>query len=235
MVELEFFLRLFSADRELVIFDIGAHHGNSVEKFICLYPKAGIYAFEPDNENYARLSMRFAGISAVRSYRVAAGRTDGHTLLHQNNYHATHSLLPFKVGEINRWADANDFQETGVVEVDQIALDTFCARNDIAGIDILKLDAQGGEMMVLEGGEEMLSKQAIKALFCEVEFRELYEGQPLFWDITGFLMSRGYHFVNIVGPKISEMGILCWADAIYVNDQLWQSIATKHSAGKVIS
>jgi hypothetical protein len=67
-----------------------------------------------------------------------------------------------------------------------------------------------------------------------VEFCRLYKNQPLFWDITAYLLSLSYHFVTIVSLKTSELGVLSWADAIYVNDPLWQYIAGKHSAGKLI-
>ena len=108
-------------------------------------------------------------------------------------------------------------------------------KNAISRIDILKLDIQGGELLAFQGAKELLGMQAIECIFCEVEFRSLYKNQPLFWDITAHLSSVGYHFVNIVCPKISEMGVLAWADAIYVNSALWQSIAQRHSAGKIMN
>jgi FkbM family methyltransferase len=235
MIGLDFFRKFYSPESELTIFDVGAHHGDSVNELIRLYPNSCIFAFEPDKENFARLNERFAGVPRVQVFNTAVGQKTGRVLLHKNNYDATHSLLPFNADEINRWADANDFRETEVMEVGQVALDSFCTSNEIANIDILKLDLQGGEMLALEGGQAKLSEQAIGAIFCEVEFRQLYVGQPLFWDITAYLMSRAYHFVNIVAPKVSGMGVLSWADAIYVNDQLWKGIAAKHSAGKLIS
>jgi len=220
MIGLDFFLKFYSPESEFIIFDVGAHCGDLVQECVMLYPESRVFAFEPDKNNFAKLHARFTGIPRVQVFNVAVGRNDGRVLLHKNNYDATHSLLPFNADEINRWADANDFLETGIDEVDQISLDTFCENHGITTIDILKLDTQGGEMMAFEGGQGKLSKQAIGAIFCEVEFRQLYESQPLFWDISAYLMSHNYHFLNIVCPKVSEMGVLSWADAIYVNDQL---------------
>jgi FkbM family methyltransferase len=234
MIGLDFFLKFYPRESELTIFDVGAHHGESVNEFITLYPNSRIFAFEPDKANFARLNERFARMPQIYTFNKAVGRNDGNVLLHKNNYDATHSLLPFDHDEINRWADANDFIEIEIAEVDQVALDRFCADRNIGKIDILKLDVQGGEMMALEGAGKKLSQQAIEAVFCEVEFCRLYKNQPLFWDITAYLLSLSYHFVTIVSPKTSELGVLSWADAIYVNDPLWQYIAGKHSAGKLI-
>jgi len=234
VIGLSFFQNIYSPESELTILDLGAHCGDSVDEFIGLFPRSRIFAFEPDRRNFARLRERFKSNAQVRLLNMAVGQEDGRALLHRNNYDATHSLLPFNDNEINRWADANDFQEQGAEEVDQITVDRFCEKHHIDKIDILKLDTQGGEMMAFQGAEMKLSSQKIGGIFCEVEFRALYENQPLFWEISSHLMARQYHFVNIVSPKTSEMNVLSWADAIYVSSELWQSIAEKHSAGKVI-
>jgi FkbM family methyltransferase len=235
MIGFEFFRNIYSWDRELTIFDVGAHYGETASEFIALFPRSHVFAFEPDEKNWSHLRQRFANEPRIDVYHMAVGQTDGRAVLYRNNYDATHSLLRVNAPEINRWADANDVREDGSEEVDQLTLDTFCSLHGIINVDILKLDIQGGELMALQGVKDKLSKQAVGSIFCEVEFRQLYEKQPLFWDITAYLMSYTYHFLNIVSPKVSEMGALSWADAIYVNDQLWQCIASKHSAGRLVS
>jgi FkbM family methyltransferase len=235
MIGLEFFQKIYTPESKLTIVDAGAHCGDSVQEFIELFPMSRVFAFEPDRKNFARLSERFAGNPSVQLINAAVGQRDGHVLLHKNNYDATHSLLPFNSQEINRWADANDFFESGTEEVDQVSLDGFCNSNGIRNIDILKLDIQGGEMMAFQGAEGKLAEQEIGSIFCEVEFRQLYENQPLFWDISSYLMSRKYHFMNIVSPKLSEMGVISWADAIYVNEKIWQDVAARHSAGRIVN
>lgn len=235
MIGIDYFRKFYSPERALTIFDVGAHRGDSVSEFLSLFPKSRVFAFEPDKDNFSRLSKRFSGEHRVQTINAAVGEADGRALLHCNNYDATHSLLPFNLQEINRWADASDFREVSVTEVDQLTLDSLCVRQQIAHIDILKLDTQGAELMAFKGAAGKLSAHDIACIFCEVEFRTLYKDQPLFWDISAHLMSHGYHFVNLVSPKESELGVLSWADAIYVNHSLWQQIAEKHSAGKFVS
>jgi FkbM family methyltransferase len=232
---LDFFVRIYASNGELTIFDVGAHYGETASEFIRLFPRSHVFAFEPDEKNWSHLKQHYGDEPRIELCHVAVGQKDGRTILYRNNYDATHSVLRINTREINRWADASDVREDGAEEVEQLTLDTFCIMQGITNIDILKLDIQGGELMALQGIKDNLSKQAVRAIFCEVEFRELYENQPLFWNITAYLMSFGYHFLNLVSRKVSEMGVLSWADAIYVNDQLWQDIASKHSAGKLIS
>ena len=234
MIGFEVFRKFFSSEEELRIFDVGAHHGESIAEFLDVFKNSLTFGFEPDPENFKYLQKRFSSDSRVFLSNAAVSHSLEGGLLHRNNYDATHSLFPIDEQEINRWADASDFHEEEIVEVQQVTLDSFCAKNTITRLDILKLDIQGGELLAFQGAKELLGAQAIACIFCEVEFRSLYKNQPLFWDITAHLRSVGYHFVNIVCPKVSEMGVLAWADAIYVNSALWQSIAQRHSAGKII-
>ena len=233
MIGLEVFRKFYQADSVLTIVDVGAHHGDSVNEFMSLYPKSRIFAFEADRVNYGRLCRRYLDEPRIHMFNAAVGQEDGHAQLHRNNYDATHSLLPFNASEINRWADASDFRREGVETVDVIALDTFCRERGVEQVDIMKLDIQGSELMALKGAAGLLNKHDIRSIFCEVEFRQLYEGQPLFWAISAYLMSFGYHFFNIVSPKVSEMGVLCWADAIFVNGNTWDHIAAQHSAAQI--
>src|SRR5262245_4988191 len=158
MIGLDFFRNIYSSDRELTIFDVGAHHGDTTSQFIALFPRSRVFAFEPDGRNWSQLRQRFANEPRVDLYQMAVGQRDGRALLHRNNYDATHSLLRIDALEINRWADANDVREDGAEEVDQLTLDTFCDMHDLTNVDILKLDIQGGELMALPGIKERLSR-----------------------------------------------------------------------------
>lgn len=60
--------------------------------------------------------------------------------------------------------------------------------------DFMKLDVQGGELAVLQGAGNTLSK--CLGLEIEVEFLRVYENQPLFGDICAFLQTEGIEFVD---------------------------------------
>ena len=96
------------------------------------------------------------------------------------------------------------------------------------GVDFLKLDVQGGELLVLHGAEARLKDALV--IHTEVEFVPLYKGQPLFADIDSFLRARGFafHTVNSSGrtfkPLIPNndpslaLSQKLWGDAVYVRD-----------------
>jgi FkbM family methyltransferase len=98
------------------------------------------------------------------------------------------------------------------------------------GADFLKLDVQGGELLVLEGATGLL--QDLLVIHTELEFVPLYKGQPLFADIDSWLRGRGFALHTITGfgarpfaPMLSAVSggdplysQLLWCDAVYVRD-----------------
>jgi hypothetical protein len=49
-----------------------------------------------------------------------------------------------------------------------VALDEYCARRGIERIDLLKLDAEGAEVDVLDGAARLLGRGAVRAILVEV-------------------------------------------------------------------
>ena len=175
---------------------------DSVNEFMSLYPKSRIFAFEADRVNYGRLCRRYlyvayafiCSMQQLDKKMVTRSCIETTTML---LIHFFHSMRAKLTGGRMPVTSAGKAWET----VDAIALDTFCRERGVEQVDIMKLDIQGSELMALKGAAGLLNKQDIRSIFCEIEFRQLYEGQPLFWEISAYLMSFGYQFFNIVSPK----------------------------------
>lgn len=95
--------------------------------------------------------------------------------------------------------------------------------------DYLKIDVQGAELAVLQGGIEVLKHVVV--IEAEAEFVPLYEGQPLFGDVDAFLRSRGFLFHSMRGlagrtfkPLVLNgdvnrmMNQALWTDGVWVRD-----------------
>ena len=109
----------------------------------------------------------------------------------------------------------------GTTRIDDIA--------EIDDIDFIKIDVQGAELPVLQNARRALSGAVVVQV--EVEFVELYQGQPLFADVDLFLRAQGFQFHTFTGfgsrafkPLAPQAGVnagfrqYLWSDAIYVRD-----------------
>lgn len=69
-----------------------------------------------------------------------------------------------------------------------------CMSGPLTRPTLLKIDVQGFELEVLKGAVEILP--AIDAVYVEVSYIPLYQGQPLRDDIEHFLCSVGFECVG---------------------------------------
>ena len=125
--------------------DIGANVGAYSALAAELVGPAGhVYAFEPAPDNAAKLRERFATVSHVSIIEAAVGDVSRTVRLYLDAENATqHSLGSHNVG-----------RGGGAVKVQQQALDDV---NGLHPPDVIKIDAQGGELRVLQGARRVLA------------------------------------------------------------------------------
>lgn len=174
-----------------IIFDVGANVGQTTSKYRKLFPKADIYGFEPFKEVFETYTKHFRGDSRTHGINIALSNENSEKTFFVNNHHYTNSLLAISK---NGGETMKNFKTVNEIKVPTETIDSFCKKNNIKHIDILKLDVQGGELLVLQGAKEMLKKGAISLIYSEVEFTPLYQDQPLFSDIQKFIEGYSYKF-----------------------------------------
>lgn len=133
-----------------LVFDVGANLG-----WYCVLidrisgGKADIYGFEPDPENFGMLQFNLELNNADRVRTFALGMTDrdGEAQLHRyaDINLGRHSLL-------------ESYPRADTVKVKVQRLDRFCEENGLSGrrIALLKIDVEGLEPQVIEGGVSCL-------------------------------------------------------------------------------
>lgn len=206
--------RLLEGSPVRVVLDVGAHVGETVQRYRTLFPGATIHAFEPFPDAHRELAERFAPEPRVRAHQAAVTDTSGTRRLYVNEVHVTNSLLALNPESVS-WARAASAGGLDTaVEVPALTLDEFCEAEGISGIDLLKMDIQGGEGMALEGAARLLARRAVRVIYLEVEFAPLYEGQAFFCDITRILNRHGYQLFGLYNLMHEARG-LGWGDAIF--------------------
>jgi FkbM family methyltransferase len=214
------------------IVEVGAAPlGDQVEPFqalLDLFPGSSISAFELDPAVCAELNMKAP--PGVRYYASALGRADEQRTLYETVYPLCTSLYEpdERYADVYQMLDVMRLKSTSTVQT--TSLDRFVRENAIGGVDFIKMDIQGAELDVLQGGGQTLS--SVLAIVCEVEFVPLYKGQPLFGDVDAYLRERDFMFHKILGASGRVMKPLArngsvrfpmqlmWADALFTCDVL---------------
>jgi len=117
--------------------------------------------------------------------------------------------------------------------VRDVALDTrplsaeLCLELDVPPPDVLILDVQGAESEILRSMDPGLLDHVL-AIVTEAHMAEIYSGASGFADISSFLASRGFHFVDFLRqtrfrPTRSPVGFqgqgfFLEADAVFLKD-----------------
>jgi hypothetical protein len=82
-------------------------------------------------------------------------------------------------------------------------------------VDLLKIDVQGYELSVLEGGAKTLERTS--ALLLEVNYVAHYEGAPDFDQVVEAVRKHGFRTFGVSSPYSGRDGPL-WADAMFVKE-----------------
>lgn len=207
---------------EPVIFEVGAHGGNDSEEFALLFPKAQIYCFEPDPRNYAVLQRRTRAYESVHCLPFALGdncnvayfwsSSGGQSSSRQKSRHTASGSLLRPTGHI-RHAPEIHFKNEDRIAVAVASLDAFASLVNVQTIDLLWIDAQGGESGVLNGGKGVLTRTRL--VYLEVCFEELYEGASSFDEIQDQMKGFGFELVNLYSEPPTP-----WGNALFKNAAL---------------
>jgi FkbM family methyltransferase len=175
--------------RKILVLDIGCRWGVA-EHWAAFGPNITVVGFDPDAEECARLQSADAGGVEIRYESYGLGPARGTALLHLTVNPGCSSLYAPCLETIRQRPELACAAPVGTATIPLRTLDEWEAENAIGPVDALKLDTQGSELGILQGGERVLKR--VRALEVEVEFNEIYRGQPLFGDVDAFLRDRGF-------------------------------------------
>ena len=214
---IEFFDQKHLLPEPKIIFDVGAHRGETVARYRQIYKDVKIYSFEPFEGAFEELMNRNREDRKFIPLKMALSDKKGETDFFVNDESATNSLFP--PVDISLRADHDNdkyYVGTRKISVQTDTIDSFCKNNSIDYVDILKMDIQGGELKALEGARKMLDSAKFGLIYLEVEFVRLYEGQPLFHNICEYLNGFGYQLYKIYYLASAKNGQLIAADTLFV-------------------
>lgn len=163
-----------------IVLDVGANIGRYSSEVLAINPKLQVHAFEPHPRNYQRLVDNITH-PHCHPVNAAVGNEAGSLVLYdyEQDDGSTHASLYRQVIE-----EIHQNRATGH-QVTVIKLDSYLTDQGIHDIDLLKIDTEGNEFAVLQGLQQHLSNDRIKAI--HFEFNEMNIVSRVFfkdfWDL----------------------------------------------------
>ncbi len=211
------------------ILEIGALPLGENEGFHFLleaFPGSRIIAFEVDDGLCENLNKKAQ--AGLQYYPIALGRTEEKRHFYQTMHPMCSSLYMPNEKLLDRYNNLEVARLKSIDTMNTVSLDYFVSNHDIGSIDFIKIDIQGAELEVFEGGATSLKDTL--GIVSEVEFVPLYENQPLFGDVCAFLAKQGIVFHKFLGmsgrtlkPLILQNNLNfatqhLWSDVLFLRD-----------------
>lgn len=204
-------LRHLHRGRPLHLVDVGAHDGDFTFGLACYTGLLGAVLVEPLPHKASALRQRF-GRPGYHVFECALADRADQAELHVNDMEATSSLFCAR-REMTAWL-GRSLREERVITCAQRTLDSVVAEAGLPGVDLLKLDVQGAEHLVLQGGPETLARTGM--VWTECSFKPLYTGSSTFSDLYGLLEPLGFQLSEFNPALRSAAGELLQVDALFI-------------------
>ena len=215
------------AGTPIIIAEIGArildaeNNVGEAEIFHTL-PAAKVLAFEADAEACEQINALSSHFAAdIKAYPYALSDKPGEKTLYITREKMCSSLYKPNEKMLARYANLDYAYLDKTCSIEVTSLDRFMEQENIPNIDFIKIDVQGAELDIFKGASKAMPQ--LLGLCTEVEFVELYEGQPLFGEIDALLRTYDLQFYcfrdtgnrPIQGTAFHSKPQLLWADAVY--------------------
>jgi FkbM family methyltransferase len=191
-----------------VVYDIGASTGIWSETISSVLHNSELYLFEPLAD-------------VIESYRIdleLRSKRMRHFHLHPIALSDAPGVAEFFVthdGYSSSMLDRGNIPEVKQrVAIRKYRLDDYIVEHDLPQPDVIKIDSQGAERMILDGGRETLAHADI--LFLETWFKRGYGPHtPLLGELIEYLAAKGFTLVDTGEKSFDDKHRLYSIDAFF--------------------
>lgn len=194
------------------IIDIGANVGQFGKKIRQYYPEAHLYSFEPIPFVCEELKLNFKGDTNFTAINAGVGDRDGNAKFHMNLFSDSSSMLEIAELHTKNFPYTKDEIE---IDVEIKRLDSCFKATEIQKPYLVKIDVQGFEEQVIDGGLQVIGDAEM--VITEASYKELYKGQSLFDALYEKLKALGFEYIgNLDQMESAFTGEPLQGDAIFV-------------------
>lgn len=186
--------------KRIIIFDIGANRGEYLQEIINLFDnKAIIYAFEPLKKAHTFLKKKFINRKNIKLLNMGLSDKKGSSAIYYDEDSSQlASLYPRNVVGMTLPAKLSKSEE-----IKLLTIDDYCQKNKIQKIDLLKIDAEGHELKILNGAKNMIKKSKVN--YIQFEFGgPMIDSKTYFRDIY-LLLQPNYKIFRMLQDGLVEI------------------------------
>lgn len=201
-------LKLFKKkiQKPIILFDIGAHHGETIKLFLNNLRVKKIYSFEASPKNFGILEKNITAYKNKKIEIFNYGLGDitskkyiNHTLesssssINRFNSSSKYFKKKLKVLKISK---IENYSKKILIKIN--TLDQIIKKKNIKKIDILKIDTEGYEFNILKGLSKL--NKIVRFIYFEHHYDDMIIKNYKFSDIHRLL--RKYNFKMIKKSKM---------------------------------
>ena len=181
-----------------VLFDVGAHHGETIKNFKKNFNFQEIHSFEASEKNFNVLNRKYEDFKDAKIFLNNYGLSDKNEELILKEFDESSSSTLSKINERSRYLKRklrilgifknNKYYKNSKVKLD--LLDNYLIKKDIEKVDLLKIDTEGHEYFVLKGSLNSLSK--IRYIYFEHHYDDMLDKGYTFSEIHKLLIKNNF-------------------------------------------
>ena len=188
------------------ILDVGAHRGTFTDRALRCFKVEHVWLVEANPDAAAALQRKYAHEPRCKVIPRAIAATTGdvrlHIAAHSGSSAVQFGAEPLPAGQTER-----------IVTVPAINLDDLFQQEHIEQIDLMKVDIQGAERMLIQGGQQALKRVCL--IYIEVLFETETPTAALFGELNQLLTTAGFRLRMLHRFRHDRNGFLLNGDALY--------------------
>ena len=182
-----------------ILFDVGAHHGETIRNFKNNFDFKQIHSFEVSKQNFMELSKNYKNFNDEKIIINNFGLSNKSKELQFNQFIESSSSTISKINVKSLYfkrkikilgflKNNRDYYETFKVQLN--SLDNYMEEKNVDKIDLLKIDTEGHEYFVLKGGLRNLPK--INYIYFEHHYDDMLDKGYTITNIHEFLTNNNF-------------------------------------------
>jgi FkbM family methyltransferase len=186
----------------VIVFDVGAHYGETIKLFDKKLKLKKIYSFEASPKNYQILKNKISkyDFRKVEIFNYGIGEKISESFINQTLESSSSTINKLNMEskyfekklKILNIKNKSSFQYQVPIKI--ISLDYFIEKYQIKYIDLLKIDTEGYELNVLKGLSKYNKK--VKLVYFEHHYDDMIIKNYKFGDMHQLLKTYGFVMIK---------------------------------------